>query len=445
MRKISAILIGKLLKKIGDMMKRGSITPGHVARKIDPKIWKQLKLPKTIIAVTGSSGKGSVTSMITDVLRKEGKTVIYNDQGSNLPDAILTSILSKCNLKGETKEDVLVCEIDERYTKYLFPSIHPQYVIITNLTRDQPPRQGHFDFVYREIKKAITDDMHLILNADDPYLYKFTFDHKGPITYYGIKKNHYSYKNSMFENLNLIYCPKCHKKLQYNYYHFENIGDFKCPKCGFERMKPKYEITKLDYVERSITINQKYSLHFPFSILYCAYNTLSAFTLLSELNMDKQSIANDISELSSNKKIYDRYPYKGHNIYVLNNKNENSSTFNQSLLFVNEHKEDKNIVIGWKEISRRYHYDDLSWLYDIDFEILKDDSIHKIYCVGNNRYDIATRLKYAGIDEKKIYIYTTLEETVCDIKKKVKENIYAILNFDYVEPFNTLMNCGDEK
>lgn len=445
MFKRSSILAGKFLKKMGDLMGRGSITPGYIATKINPNIWNDLKLPKTIIAVTGSSGKGSVTSMITDVLRKEGKTVIYNDQGSNLPNAILTSILDVCTFSGKTKEDVLVCEIDERYTKYLFPLIHPQYVIITNLTRDQPPRQGHFDFVYREIKKALTDSMHLILSSDDPYLYKFTFDHKGPITFYGIKENGYSYKTSIFENLNLIYCPKCHKKLNYHYYHFENIGDFECPKCEFKRENPKYEITKLDYVSRECVINDTYTLQFPFSILYCAYNTLAAFSLLSELGLDKEHITKHISELSQNKKIYDRYTYQGHDIYVLNNKNENSSTFNQSLLFVNEHKEKKSIVIGWKEISRRYNYDDLSWLYDIDFEILKDESIHKIYCVGINRYDIATRLKYAGIEKKKIIVYTTLEETICDIKKKTKENIYAILNFDYVEPFNSLMNSGEKE
>ena len=51
---------------------------------------------------------------------------------------------------------------------------------------------------------------------------------------------------------------------------------------------------------------------------------------------------------------------------VLNNKNENSSTFNQSLLYVTREKKQRTIVIGWKEISRRYNFDDLSWLYDID-------------------------------------------------------------------------------
>ncbi len=443
--KKTAITIGKSLQKIGDKMGRGSIMPGTVALKVDPNLWKKITLPKTIICVTGSSGKGSVTSMITDVLRNMGKTVIYNDKGSNLPEAILTSILEKCSLNGKTKEDVLVCEIDERYTKYLFPIIHPNYVVITNLTRDQPPRQGHFDFVYNEIKKAITDDMHLILNADDPYLYKFTFDHKGKVTYYGMKKNGYSYKKSLFQNLNLSYCPKCHTKLKYSYYQFENIGNFKCPNCDFERKKPNYEITKLDYLNCNCEINDTYQIHFPFGILYCAYNTLAAFTLLSELNLDKEEIKNQISKLSKNKKIYDKYPFQGHDVYVLNNKNENSSTFNQSLLFVKEHEEDKDIVIGWKEISRRYSFDDLSWLYDIDFELLNEKNIHNIYCVGPNRYDIATRLKYAGINEKNILIYQTLEEATAKMKKNTKYNIYAILNFDYVEPFNKLMNAGDDE
>ncbi len=445
MKKILAILIGKLVCKIGSMVGRGSIAPGEVASKIEPKLLEKMKLPQTIIAVTGSSGKGSVTSMITEVLKKEGHTVIYNNKGSNLPNAILTSVLETCTITGKTKEEYMVCEIDERYTKYLFPAIDPNYVVITNLTRDQPPRQGHFDLVYEEIQKGITNDMHLILNADDPYLYKFTFDHKGPISYYGIHKNGYSYKKSIFENLNFIYCPKCHSKLNYLYYHFENIGDFKCPNCDFKRVTPNYEITKLDYLDSICEINKKYHLHFPFGILYCAYNTLAAFSLLSELGLPKETITEDISKLSHNKKIYDKYPYQGHEVYVLNNKNENSSTFNQSLLFVKEQKCEKSIVIGWKEISRRYHFDDLSWLYDIDFELLKNDSVHKIYCVGPNRYDIATRLKYAGIDEKKLVIYMTLEEMVPHLQKSAKENIYAILNFDYVEPFNKLMNMGDQK
>ena len=44
----------------------------------------------------------------------------------------------------------------------LVESFKPDYVVINNITRDQPPRQRHFDFVLSEIKKGLSSDMHLI-------------------------------------------------------------------------------------------------------------------------------------------------------------------------------------------------------------------------------------------------------------------------------------------
>jgi len=36
-------------------------------------------------------------------------------------------------------------------------------------------------------------------------------------------------------------------------------------------------------------------------------------------------------------------------------------------------------------------------------------------------------------------VFDSLEEATSEIKKKTSGNIYAILNFDYVEPFNHYM------
>ena len=164
----------------------------------------------------------------------------------------------------------------------------------------------------------------------------------------------------------------------------------------------------------------------------------AAFTVCSLLGFNNiEDIINSNTLLVNNS-----FNYKDIVITTLNNKNENSSTFNQSLLYIDRFKEKKTIVIGWKEISRRYNHEDLSWLYDIDFEILKKCNIDKIICVGINRFDIALRLKYSGIKENKILIYENLVDTTKYLKEKNKCNIYAILNFDYVEPFNNLMKEG---
>ena len=161
--------------------------------------------------------------MIASILRDNGYTVAHNKNGSNLIFGILTLLLENTKLNGTIDVDYLVYEVDERYTKYVFKEVKPNYVVITNITRDQPPRQGNTDIVANSIINGLTNDMHLILNGDDPILRQFV--DKNDVTYYGIDKNKYSYKQSKFQSLNATYCPKCHNKLEYNYYHFEDSGD----------------------------------------------------------------------------------------------------------------------------------------------------------------------------------------------------------------------------
>lgn len=433
--KTLSIIIGKIMVLIGRIMHRGSVLPGYYSLKIDKHLLEKIKLPKNIIAVTGSNGKGSTSSLIVHILRSNGYKVTYNNKGSNLTNGITSSILEDISLSGKLKSDFLVMEVDERYTKYVFQKIKPKYVVITNICRDQPPRQGHFDIVASDIKLALKKNMTLILNGDDPYLRQFT----GKTIYYGINKNKYSYTKNMFMNLNLNYCPNCHTKLEYNYYNFETNGDYYCPKCNFKRPNIAYSVTNINYQNNRITINNTYKIDMGHNILFSIYNTLAAFTLASTLKLDINKTIQAINNMKKDTKIYHTYEYHKRLVTVLNNKNENNSTFNQSLLYINRFHDEKVVVIGWKEISRRYNFDDLSWLYDIDFEILKKQNINKIVCVGIHRYDIATRLKLANLDEKKIITFKDLEEATNYIKEKTKGNIYGILNFDYVKPFNALM------
>lgn len=428
-------MIGKIVVFFGKLLKRGSVLPGYYALKIDKHLLDKIKLPKNIIAVTGSNGKGSTSSLIVHILRTNGYKVTYNNKGSNLTEGITTSIIEDISLSGKLKSDFLVMEVDERYTKYVFKKIKPKYVVITNICRDQPPRQGHFDIVANDIKLALKKDMTLILNGDDPYLRQF----EGKAIYYGIDKNKYSYTNNLFMNLNMNYCPKCHNKLAYNYYNFENNGDYYCPKCSFKRPDIKYCVTDIDYKNNMITINNQDKIDMGYNILFSIYNTLAAYSLASILKLDTNKTIKAIKEMKKDNKIYHVYEYKKRLVTVLNNKNENNSTFNQSLLYLNRFHDEKVVVIGWKEISRRYNFDDLSWLYDIDFEILNKQKIEKVICVGIHAYDIATRLQLAGINEDKIIPYINLEDGVKYIKNKTKGNIYGILNFDYVKPFNDLM------
>lgn len=433
--KIISIIVGKIAIFFGNLLNRGSVLPGYIALKLNKNLLEQIKLPKNIIAVTGSNGKGSTSSLIARIFKDQGYSVTYNNKDSNLTEAITTSILKDLSLTGKLKTDVLVMEVDERYTKYVFKSIKPKVLVVTNICRDQPPRQGNYDLVFNEINKSLDKNITLVLNGDDPYLRKFN----NKAIYYGIEKNKYSYTKNMFMNLNINYCPICNQKLEYNYYNFENDGDYYCTKCDFKRPNIDYKVTKIDYKKNLFEVNNKYNLDMGHNILFSVYNTLAAFTVANIFKLDNNKTIESIKNGEKNKKIYNTYEYKDRLVTVLNNKNENNSSFNQSLLYINRFKEEKTIVIGWKEISRRYNFDDLSWLYDIDFEILKKHNINRVICVGMNRYDIATRIKLAGLNEDKIKTFDNLDSATKYIKNKTKGNIYAILNFDYVNPFNELM------
>lgn len=59
-------IVNFILRKLG----RGTSFPGKLLLKLDKNYVGYFKMPKTVIAVTGSAGKGSTTKIIAEVLKK---------------------------------------------------------------------------------------------------------------------------------------------------------------------------------------------------------------------------------------------------------------------------------------------------------------------------------------------------------------------------------------
>lgn len=430
--KIISIFVGKIFVIIGKLMHRGSSLPGMMALKVDKKILSKLKYPKTKLIVTGSSGKGSTSSLIADVLTDNGYTVCFNNAGSNLKYGVTTACLKNCNLLGKIKKDVLILEVDERYVKEIYEDILPDYLIVTNITKDQPPRQYHVDIILKEIEHNLPSNTNIIITMDEPYLRNFELDLPNKMLYYSVDKNKYSYKNQLFENLNIYYCPKCGAKLKYDYYNFETLGKYECPKCDFKWIKPKDIATNLDLDKGLIKIDSQI-LSIGGDMLIHAYNTLAAYTFLKTIGIDSQKIIASINRYNHNKNI--EFVKDGKLYKALNCKAENATTYNACVYKTYLDKDLKDIVIGWKEISRRYNHFDVSWLYDVEFELLNNKSLNKIYAVGIDKENIKKRLLLAGIPESKIITADNLSEIKESIEQSKAKKVYGILNFDYMEPF----------
>lgn len=433
-------LIGKTIYKIEKLFKFNATSfPGKVVLKLFPKYLTKIKYPDNIIMVTGSCGKGSTVKLIKEVLISNGLSVCSNDGGSNLLNGIATEVIKNTKWH-KLKKDVCVFEVDERYLKLVTKYIKPKYLVVNNITRDQPPRQGNFDIVFNEILKGISNNTHLIVNGDDPILRKFSLYHKGDITYFGIEKSKYSYKEHD-DVKDYLYCPNCHNKLSFSYYHYGSIGSYKCPNCEFKRDDIKYSITDINYDNNEITINNEYKISVSSYVLFNLYNIVGTFSVCDLLKIDSNIITTTLSKDKIMDKIYDEFTVNDRNYTILNCKAENNSTYNLALIYQAMDKKRKTIVIGHREISRRYNHFDVSWMYDIYFELINKDDY--VVCAGPNAYDFATRMKYAGIKKENIITIDNLDNIKEIVEEKTKGNVYAILNFDYVEPFKK--NIKEEK
>ena len=100
--------------------------------------------------------------------------------------------------------------------------------------------------------------------------------------------------------------------------------------------------------------------------------------------------------------------------------------------------------MGYNFSSRRYKENDLSWLWDTDYEELNDKSIDKIVLVGKFRYNILNRLLYAGIDKEKVILQEEYNDELMDtIKSQTTGNVYFIVLHDLSEEVENLLKAGE--
>ena len=427
------IMITKMVTFICRLFhKNGSVLPGACAYYLNPHILDNIKYPKYVIGVTGSSGKGTTTNLIYHILKNAGYDVVYNESGSNIINGILTIILNNCNLKGEFKHDILLLELDEKHLHLAFRESKLTHVVITNITRDQPARNGSPDLIYNEIMKTLDGKTTLIINANDPGLLRALFTYPGKIITYGILETKDSYQTLKNFNVDYAYCPKCHHKLHYDFYHYGHLGKFNCPNCDFNNHQLDFLGTNVLLEKQQMEINHKL-VHLNKDILYTAFATLAAYSVCKTINVKEELILDALNNHPNNSKRAHQYMLGNRKITMLESKNENALSYFQSLQYIKNVKGPKCVLLGFENVSRRYSYNDLSWLYDVDFDLLNDEEITNIVLVGRFKYDVAVRLTYANVASDKFIFVENLKDMVKILKEQTTSDIYTMVCFDMTE------------
>lgn len=428
MRKALIIILSKLLYKIGKLVGKGSSLPGQIALKLDKNILSKLELPKTIIAVTGSNGKTSTTEMIYTILTENGYNVGCNIEGSNQTEGVTTMLLNSSNILGKIKKDILLIESDERYARKTFKFFKPTHLVVTNLYRDQMTRNGHPELIYDIINDAMDKNIHLILNTDDPLSSMYGYKRKN-VTYFGFNKlpidkieNDSAYNDGK-------YCPNCKHELKYDYYHYNHIGSYKCENCGHMRHKPKYAVTSLDLKKGTVKINKNFEMRVNLKSIYNVYNMLAAFAVTNLIGIKEKKIIKSLSNYSLKNDRVQTFDVNGHKGMLLTSKHENSISYNQSLMYINNVNEPCTVVIIIDAVSRKYFTSETSWIWDIDFNLLSSDCVKKVILSGKYEYELATRFEFSKVNQKKIVVKGNLDEMMQEVKENSIGNIYVVTCF----------------
>lgn len=433
MRQLLAILVCRFLKLIGGFVGKGTSLPGKYALKICPDILRRIQKPKMIVAVTGSNGKTSTVEMIAAVLKASGKTVAYNVEGSNQIEGVTTMILSSCTLGGRMKQDVLLIESDERYTKHTFRWFHPTHYVITNLYRDQLTRNGHPEWVFNAIAESVFDDTTLILNADDPAVSLFG-QGRDNVLWFGLGHTGLDTKDFSGAYNDGLYCPVCGKPMCYDYYHFNHVGQYHCTACDFARHATDYTVTDIDLDRGCIILNGE-TIRLAFRSIYNIYNILAAFAVTTLLGVDPREAARLESDYILKNGRYIEFTLGKHNGTFLISKHENSISYDMSFRYAVSQALPCTVVIIVDAVSRKYFTSETSWLWDIDFDRLNDDTVKGVYLCGKYCNDLAMRLSFSRVPQEKLHVFEDIDAACKELRENGEEQLYAVTCFSDKEKF----------
>lgn len=417
--KITAFLAKHLLKG-------GSNFPGKIALKLDNNILKTVSKGYKVILVTGTNGKTTTTSMIYNILKENGFDVITNNTGANLYPGIVACFISNFSFFKRKKNAYAVIEVDEANVKFITEHITPEIITVTNLFRDQLDRYGE---VYTTLVKILegvekVPESKLVLNGDESLLGKLNV--KNPCIYYGFNVPIHE-DNSLDLNADAKFCKFCKAPYSYNFVTYNHLGDFYCPECGYKRAELSYgvnEVYELTPTSSSVRINNTDVL-ISQSGAYNIYNGLCAYSIAKELGVDDSVITSSLQNQSSSFGRQEQIKIDDKEVQIILVKNP--AGYNQALdtLSLNQDEFSALFMLNDNYADGR----DVSWIWDVNFEKISSLNIHDIFVSGMRMYDMAVRLKVAGLDTEKFILEEDYEKLTEKLKASSSNKIYILATY----------------
>ena len=338
----------------------GTVSGGRVGLAVSPRLLTTLSRGREVILVSGTNGKTTTTAMIA---AGWARPVATNSTGSNMPAGHVAALVA-------SKNAAVVLEVDEAWLGEVTSSTDAGVVVLLNLSRDQLDRANEVRRIAERWRLlfAAAPTVRVVANANDP-LVVFAAEVAAHVAWCDVPTPWTS---------DAVSCPHCTLPL-----HFSESSWWS--DCGFK--KPTDIATTLgdDVVVRGATVTLALQMPGEFNRI----NAAMALTAMDELGVDLNVAVARINALTSVAGRFSVRCWRGHRLRLLLAKNPAGFTAMLDAL-------EPDTADVWLAINARVaDGHDPSWLYDVPFEVLRG---RRVYCFGDRRLDLATRLDYAGVE-----------------------------------------------
>ena len=414
--------------------------PGKVLLRLEPQAIATLgsRLSRGSVLISATNGKTTTAAMAASILERAGITLVHNQAGANMAGGIATTLLDASRAHGAIAGELGLFEVDEMWLASLAAQLHPRAILLGNLFRDQLDRYGELDTIADSWAQVLaTGTARVVANADDPLLADLAREQEA--LFFGVEDDTLALPG-MAHAADAKHCRRCGAPYSFEAIYLGHLGHYRCPGCGQQRPTPSVTASKVRlegvraarFLLRTPSGESEVELALPG--LYNVYNALAAAALASALEVPIETIA---AGLSDTRAAFGRaetvtlsLPASGveppatRELQILLIKNPAGTNEVLRTLALEPGEHDLLGVLNDQIADGR----DVSWIWDADFELLAG-RVRRFTCSGSRAADLATRLKYAGIDPARIELRGELDEALRDAAQATPEKaapLYAL-------------------
>ncbi len=403
--------------------------PGKVLIRLDGGAIGSLgaRLPRGSVLVSATNGKTTTAAMAAGIIERAGIPLVHNRAGANMAGGIATALLGATRRHGAIAGELGLFEVDELWLDAVTAQLRPRVILLGNLFRDQLDRFGELETIAERWAGELHAD-RLVLNADDPLIADLGREHPQAL-YFGVEDDSLALEG-MAHAADARHCRNCGAPYVFEAVYLGHLGRYHCPSCGQRRPAPA--VTAGDVTLEGVR-SSRFTLRTPTGEaqvrlglpgLYNVYNALAAAALASALEIPLESI---VAGLQETKAAFGRAESvmlslasadgagngRGgagtarRELRILLVKNPAGANEVLRTLALEPGEHDVLGVLNDKIADGR----DVSWVWDADFELLAG-RVRTITCSGSRAPELAVRLKYAGIEEKRIRVQADLSRAL---------------------------------